>query len=104
MPLDPFESWGIDLLGQYTPPVAGRTGISYLQQYATKWVEANATRKNNAKVAANFFFHWILMQFGYSLELVSGQGSPFLNILSLALTQQYYVSHPRPLIIPKLLG
>jgi hypothetical protein len=81
----------LDLL---TRVVARGTGISsFATDYWTKWVEAKATQKNDAKVAANFLFDNILMRFGYPLELMGDQAKHFLNILIKALTQRYYIAH-----------
>jgi hypothetical protein len=94
MPLAPFEKWGIDFIGPINPSSSRRNRYIILAtDYSTKWVEAKATRKNDAKVAADFLFDQILMRFGYPLELVSDQGKHFLNVLILALTEQYYISH-----------
>lgn len=61
--------------------------------YATKWVEARATRKNDAETSAKFIFERIMMRFGYPLELVSDRGTHFLNEVIQDLTERYHVSH-----------
>ncbi|CAM6085160.1 unnamed protein product [Calypogeia fissa] len=47
--------------------------------YATKWVEATATRKDDALISAWFLFEQIFTRFGPPLELVSDRGTHFLN-------------------------
>jgi hypothetical protein len=94
MPLSPFEKWGIDFIG----PVNATSGkrncyIILATDYAMKWVEAKATRKNNLKVAAAFLFNQILMRFWYPLKLVSDQGTHFLNVLIPALMERYHITH-----------
>jgi hypothetical protein len=45
--------------------------------YATKWVEALALKKNDAKVTTKFLFENIITRFGCPLELVSDRGNTF---------------------------
>ena len=61
--------------------------------YATKWVEARATRKNDADTAGRFIFERIIMRFGHPLELVSDRGTHFLNEVISELTDRYSISH-----------
>jgi hypothetical protein len=94
MPVAPFEKWGIDFIGPVNPTSSRRNRYIILEtDYSAKWVEAKASRKNDTKVAADFLFDRILMRFGYPLELVSDQGTHFLNILILALSKRYYIFH-----------
>ena len=72
IPLAPFEKWGIDFIGPINPASAQKKKYIILAtDYATKWVEARSTRKNDALAAASFLFEDILMRFSYPLELVS---------------------------------
>ena len=92
LPLAPFEKWGIDFVGPIQP-VTRYTKNRYIlvaTDYATKWVEAVALRKNDAKVTARFLFDNIITRFGCPLELVSDRGSHFLNSTIEALTEQYF--------------
>jgi hypothetical protein len=94
MLLSPFEKWGIDFIGPVNPTSGKRNCYMILAtDYATKWVEAKATRKNDSKVAAAFLFDQILIRFGYPLKLVSDQGMHFLNVLIRKLTKQYHITH-----------
>ena len=61
--------------------------------YATKWVEAKPTRKNDAAIAANFLFEDIMMRFGHPLELVSDRGIHFLNDVIYDITTKYLINH-----------
>jgi hypothetical protein len=80
IPLAPFEKWGIDFIGPISPVSSQKKRYIILAtDYATKWVEARATRKNDAKTSALFFFEEIMMRFGHPLELVSDRGTHFLN-------------------------
>ena len=71
MPLAPFEKWGIDYVGPFIATKQRRNKwIIIATDYATKWVEAEATRKGDAEVTATFLFNNIITRFGYPLELV----------------------------------
>ena len=61
--------------------------------YATKWVGARSTRRNDALTAASFLFEEIMMRFGYPLELVSDRGKHFLNDFVSNITSQYLIKH-----------
>ena len=61
--------------------------------YATKWVEARATVKNDALTAATFLFEEIMMRFGHPLELVSDRGKHFLNDIIFNITSRYSIKH-----------
>ena len=94
IPLAPFEKWGIDFVGPVFPVSARKKKYIILAtDYATKWVEARATRRNDAQTAANFLFEEILMRFGHPLELVSDQGLHFLNDVIADITNKYLIKH-----------
>ena len=61
--------------------------------YATKWVEARATMKNDALAAASFLFEEIMMRFEHPLELVSDRGKHFLNNVIINITFKYLIKH-----------
>lgn len=95
LPLAPFEKWGIDFIGPISP-VAQCTQNCYIilaTDYATKWVEAKATKKNDAANAATFLFENIITRFGCPLELVSDRGLHFLNDTIQHLTRTYLIKH-----------
>lgn len=79
-----FMKWGIDFIGPISSPVSSRRNryVYYPgTDYATKWVEAWATRRNDAETAAAFMFEQILipifMRFGMPLEVVSDKRALF---------------------------
>ena len=94
IPLAPFEKWGIDFIGPIFPVSKNKSKYIILAtDYATKWVEARATRRNDAQTAAMFLFEQICMRFGHPLELVSDRGTHFLNEVVLDLTSRYAIKH-----------
>ena len=86
MPLRPivstraFAKWGIDFVGPL-PPAQG-TRCQYLivaMDYLTKWTEAMASTKNDAQTTAKFLYEHIFVQFRLPIEIVSDQGTHFVN-------------------------
>lgn len=95
LPLAPFEKWGIDYIGPIKP-AARNSRAQYIilaTDYATKWVEAVATVKNDAKTSAKFLFENIVTRFGCPLEIVSDRGLHFLNETIQELTRIFFIKH-----------
>ena len=63
--------------------------------YCTKWVEAKALRDNTALSTAKFLYECIWCRYGCPIELVSDQGSHFINEVVKGLEQHYTVVHKR---------
>jgi hypothetical protein len=98
IPLALFEKWGIDFIGPIDP-VAAKSRARYIIlaiDYTTKWVEAIATKKNDAQTVAKFIFEYIIVSFGCPLELVSDRGKNFLNKVVRYITDLYFIRHRRP--------
>ena len=95
LPLGPFAKWGIDFIGPISPLSKTRRNrfIILATEYATKWVEARATRKNDAATAGRFLFENVLMRFGAPWELVSDRGLHFVNKLIGAITELHQIAH-----------
>ena len=94
IPLAPFEKWGIDFVGPFNPASARKINYIILAtDYATKWVEARSTRRNDIFTAAAFLFEEIMMRFGYPLEIVSDRGKHFLNDVVSDITSRYLIKH-----------
>ena len=94
IPIAPFEKWGVDFIGPILPiSRKKRRYIILATDYATKWVEARATIRNDAHTSASFLFERIMMRFGCPLELVSDRGTHFLNEVISNLTARYDIKH-----------
>ena len=92
--LAPFEKWGIDFAGPINPVSAWRNRYIILAtDYATKWVEARPTQKNDVATTTIFLFEEIIMRFGHPLEIVIDRGTHFLNDVIYDITTKYLISH-----------
>ena len=97
LPLEPFQKWGLDFVGPFTP-AAARTGNKYIlvaTDYCTKWVEAKPLRDNTAASTTKFLYEQIWCRFGCPIELISDQGGHFLNAVIAGLTHHYAVIHKK---------
>ncbi|RDY01342.1 Retrovirus-related Pol polyprotein from transposon 17.6, partial [Mucuna pruriens] len=73
-----FDVWGIDFVGPF-PVSNGYSYILLAVEYMSRWVEAVATKTNDAKVVVNFLKSNIFYRFGMPKALISDQGSHFYN-------------------------
>ena len=62
-------------------------------EYVTKWAEAAAVRKDDAKTVAKFLYENIITRFGCPKELVSDRGTHFINHTIQAMTEKYEIKH-----------
>ncbi|RDY14635.1 Gag-Pol polyprotein, partial [Mucuna pruriens] len=85
-----FDVWGIDFMGQF-PISNGYSYILLVVDYMSRWVEAIATKTNDAKVVVDFLKFNIFCQFGMPKVLISDQGSHFCNKAMASLLQKYGV-------------
>ena len=90
-----FAKWGLDFVIPIKPP-AGGTHTEYIlvaTDYLTKWVEAKATVKNDARTTTKFLYENIFTRYGLPIELVSDQGTHFINEVIEYLLQEFMVTH-----------
>ncbi|GJY99790.1 gag-pol polyprotein [Tanacetum coccineum] len=73
-----FDIWGIDFMGPF-PPSFGNIYILLAVDYVSKWVEAKATKTDDAKVVADFVKANIFSRFGTPRALISDRGTHFCN-------------------------
>ena len=102
MPLSPivstrtFAKWGIDFVGPL--PLAQGTRCQYLivaTDYLTKWAQAMASTKNDAQTTSKFLYEYIFVRFGLPIEIVSDQGTHFINKVVQVLLKEFLVTHRR---------
>lgn len=103
MPLRPmmgaqaFAKWGIDFVGPIHP-AAMHTHAEYIivaTNYVTKWVEAKATIKNDARTTAKFLYEYVFTRYGLPIEIVSDRGTHFLNEVIEHLLEEFMVIHKK---------
>jgi len=87
-----FDVWGIDFIGLF-PVYFGFTYILLVVDYVSKWVEAKATRTNDARVVIDFIMSHIFCRFGIPRAIVNDQGTHFCNRSMKALLRKYGVMH-----------
>ena len=89
---DIFDVWGIDFMGPF-PVSFGFVYILLAVDYVSKWVEAIATRTNDARVVVEFVRCNIFCRFGVPRAIISDQGSHFCNRIMETLLKKYGVVH-----------
>lgn len=77
----PWDRVGIDFLGPFNRTKAGKKFIIVAIDYATKWVEAEATRSNTAEETAKFLINKIICKYGCPGTILSDRGSNFTSTL-----------------------
>ena len=98
MPLSPvlvcevFDVWGIDYMGPF-PSSFGKTYIILGVDYVSKWVEAKATRVDDAKTVVEFVKANIFSRFGMPRAIISDRGTRFCNKVVDALFKKYNITH-----------
>ena len=61
--------------------------------YLTKWVEAKATIKSDARTTANFLYEYGFTRYGLPIEFVSDRGTHFINEVIQCLLGKFMVIH-----------
>ena len=93
-----FYLWSRSKNGGWTFWAAILTGNRYIivsTDYCTKWVEAKPLRDNTAASTAKFLYENIWCRFGCQIELVSDQGTHFINKIVHELSTYYAVVHKK---------
>ena len=87
-----FDVWGIDFMGPFTSSY-GNLYILVAVEYVSKWVEAVALPKNDAKAVVKFLKKNIFTRFGTPRAIISDRGTHFCNKQFEALLSKYGVTH-----------
>ncbi|XP_073263308.1 uncharacterized protein [Populus alba] len=90
-----LRPWYADLVNYLVtkefPP--GNLYILLAVDYVSKWIEAKATRTNDAKVVLDFIRTHIFDRFGIPKAIISDRGTHFCNRSMEALLRKYHVTH-----------
>ncbi|CAM8978452.1 unnamed protein product [Rhodiola kirilowii] len=89
---DVFDIWGLDFMGPF-PVSCGYTYILVDVDYVSKWVEAKATRSNDAKTVIEFLRTNLFCRYGVPKAIISDQGTHFCNRMMAATLKRYHVHH-----------
>jgi hypothetical protein len=87
-----FDVWGIDYQGPF-PTSNGNQYILVAVDYVSKWVEAVATPKCDARNVTKLFKNIIFPRFGVPRALISDGGSHFHEKRLNDLLTKYGVNH-----------
>ncbi|RDX69238.1 gag-pol, partial [Mucuna pruriens] len=90
-----FDICRIDFMGPF-PVSNGYSYILLVVDYMSRWVEAVATKTNDAKVVVNFLNSNIFCRFGVPKALISDQESHFCNRAMSSLLEKYGVKLTNP--------
>ncbi|CAM8969262.1 unnamed protein product [Rhodiola kirilowii] len=89
---DVFDIWGLDFMGPF-PVSCGYTYILVAVDYVSKWVEAKATRCDDAKTVIEFLRTNLFCRYGVPKAIISDQGTHFCNRMMAATLKRYHVHH-----------
>ncbi|CAM8950736.1 unnamed protein product [Rhodiola kirilowii] len=89
---DVFDIWGIDFMGPF-PVSCGYVYILVAVDYVSKWVEAKATRCDDAKTVIDFLHTNIFCRYGVPKAIISDQGTHFCNRMMASTLKHYHVHH-----------
>ena len=92
MEVEIFDYWGIDFVGPL-PSLYGNIYILVAIDYMSKWVEAIAIPKNDARVVIKFLKKNIFSRFGVPRALISDRGTHFCNAQLKKVVEHYNVRH-----------
>ena len=92
MEVEVFDCWGIDFVGPL-PSSYGNQYILVVVDYVSKWVEAIAAPKNDAKTVIKFLKKNSFSSFGVLRVLISDEGSYFYNAQLQKVLGRYNVRH-----------
>nr|GEY82400.1 reverse transcriptase domain-containing protein [Tanacetum cinerariifolium] len=86
-----FDVWGINFMGPF-PSSKGNKYILVSVNYLSKWVEAKALPKNDARVVVKFLKS-LFSQFGTPKAIISDRGTHFCNDQFARIMSKYRVTH-----------
>mgnify|MGYP002775178978 CR=1 FL=1 len=95
--MEPFQKWGLDFVYSFKPGAA-QTGNKYITvatDYCPNWGEAKALWNNTTLSTAKLLYECIWCKYGCPVDLVSDQGSHFVNEVVESLVQHYAIVHKR---------
>ncbi|MCO5600016.1 hypothetical protein L7F22_054124 [Adiantum nelumboides] len=93
-PLEVFMKWGLDFMGPIKKITPRKNKYILMATcYVSKWIEAKALPKNTAKSTTWFLYEHIICKYGCPIEIVSNQGTHFINDTIDILIELYSIKH-----------
>ncbi|CAM8880878.1 unnamed protein product [Rhodiola kirilowii] len=89
---DVFDIRGIDFMGPF-PVSCSYTYILVAVDYVSKWIEAKATRCDDAKTVIDFLRTNLFCRSGVPKAIISDQGTHFCNRMMASTLKRYHVHH-----------
>ncbi|GJV21478.1 reverse transcriptase domain-containing protein [Tanacetum coccineum] len=86
-----FDIWGLDFMGPF-PESRGNKYILVAMDYVSKWVEAQALHRNDARVVVRFL-RGLFARFGVPKAWISDRGTHFCNSPLERALKKYEVTH-----------
>jgi transposase InsO family protein len=97
MNLQSFEKWAIDFVGPINL-LGKHTGARYIitaTEYLTRWEKETTVKDCSATTTAQFIFDDIITRFGFPKNMMSDQGTHFINNTIEALNREFEVHHKK---------
>jgi len=88
----PFECWGIDIMGELPRSMHGNRFIIAAIDYATGWPVTQAVPEVTAPTVSEFLYN-LVMEYGPPRTLISDNGPQFISDTFAHLVQQLKVKH-----------
>jgi hypothetical protein len=97
----PFHTWGLDLLGRFTPAADQLKHLIVAVDYYTKWIELEPLASLASIKVQNFVFRQIICRIGIPAEVICDNGTQFIDkefreMLVGLYIKQYFASVEHP--------
>ncbi|KRH94154.1 pol polyprotein [Pseudoloma neurophilia] len=90
---DPFYKIGIDVIGPLPKDDLSFRYIVAATDYTTRWAQVNPLKKKSKECIANFIYSQVFLRNGPPKQIVSDQGSKFVNNIVKELTKRMNTRH-----------
>jgi hypothetical protein len=97
----PFHTWGLDLLGPFTPAAGQLKHLIVAVDSYTKWIKLEPLARIASIKVQNFVFRQIICRFGILAEVICDNGTQFTDkefreMLAGFYIKQYFASVEHP--------
>ena len=93
MALEPFEKWGMDIVGPINPSSRQKKYIIVSTDYLTKWAEAKVVKVAIEDKVVEFLRENVFYKFGYPREIVTDPGAQFTSHLIENILRKHKFKH-----------